>query len=187
MASVRQLLIISSIVIACILVGMLAMGLTMMGRSLQTQFQTDSENAVATLALALQGQPDDARAWVLDAAFQQGRYQTLRLETADGRLVYEDAHGNQGVGDAPAWFSSLVASGTHVAQRRLADGAILSLVMDSRPGRDTLWAHAVQWGLLALGIAAFWALFAAALVSRLRHEFEQISGAKAVDPALGDE
>jgi len=171
MASVRQLLVISSIVIACILVGMLAMGLSMMGRSLQTQSQADSENAVATLALALQGRPDDARARVLDAVFQQGRYQSLRLVAADGRPVYEGAHGDQAVGDAPAWFSGLVSTGTHLAQRRMADGATLSLVIDPRPGRDTLWAHALQWSLLALGIAAFWGLFAAALVARLRREF----------------
>ncbi len=191
MASVRQLLVISSIVIACILVGMLAMGLSMMGRSLQNQSQADSENAVATLALALQGQPDDAaRARVLDAAFQQGRFQALRLE-GPGGTVYEGAHGGgQAAGDAPAWFSGLVTIGTHVARRRLADGATLSLVMDPRPSRDTLWAHAVQWALLALGIAAFWALFVAALLARLRRDFGEFAGdapeVKVTDSAPAD-
>ncbi|MER1967864.1 EAL domain-containing protein [Castellaniella sp. GW247-6E4] len=191
MASLRQLLVISSIVIACILVGMLAMGLSMMSRSLQIQSQADSENAVATLALALQGQPDAAaRARVLDAAFQQGRFQTLRLESADGGPVYEGTHSGGTVGDAPAWFAGLAAAKPHVAQRRLADGASLGLVMDPRPGLDALWAHAVQWALLALGIAAFWALFAAALIARLHREFGELAGGapeiKVTDSAPAD-
>lgn len=172
MASVRQLLSISSIIIACILVGMLAMGMSMMGRSLQTQSQADSENAVATLALAIQDRSDEARAHILDAVFQQGRFQLLRLEASGGQAIYEGALGDQDVGNAPAWFSSLVAGDAHLAQRRLADDTTLSLVMDPRPGRDTLWAHAVQWALLAVGIAAFWALFAASLVARVSREFD---------------
>ncbi|HUH41365.1 MAG TPA: EAL domain-containing protein [Castellaniella sp.] len=175
MASVKQLLLISSIVIGCMLAGMLATGLSVMGRGLQAQTQLDSENAVATLALLLAGQTENsARAQMLGAAFQQGRFQQLRLQAPDGQVAFDAEHSATSVGDAPAWFARWMAPESHLAQRRLADGATLSLVIDPRPAGDTLWAHTLQWALLAAGIAAFWALFVAALLSRLHRVLEAV-------------
>ncbi len=103
MASVRQLLVISSLVIACILVGMLAMGTSLMERRLDAQLQTDGENAAATLALLVGAQPDAAaRARVLDAAFQQGRFSDLALTPDDATApVFQSRRPGRSTGDAP--------------------------------------------------------------------------------------
>ncbi|MDN5842547.1 MAG: EAL domain-containing protein [Alcaligenaceae bacterium] len=178
MPSLRQLIIISSIVIACILIGMLAMGLNLMGRSLDAQLQTDGENAVATLALLVSEHPDGASAApLLDVVFQQGRYQSLVLRTADGRMIFEAHRALLDTGGAPAWFGALVPVNARAAQRVVPGTGVLQLLMDARPAREALWNHAVQWGLMAIGIALFWALFVAALMARMRHEWDHVGGA----------
>ncbi|MBV2182504.1 MAG: EAL domain-containing protein [Castellaniella sp.] len=169
MASVRQLLVISSLVIACILVGMLAVGTRLMDRQLDAQMQIDGENAAATLALLVSAQPDPAaRERVLDAAFQQGRFAELALHSADGGTLFQARRRVSSVADAPAWFSAWSDIQPHRAQRQIPDVGQLALVLDATPARDALWAHVMQWLWLALGIGAFWALFLAALLSRLR-------------------
>lgn len=169
MASIRQLLVISSLVIACILVGMLATGTGLMARKLDAQGQVDSENAVATLALLVSAQSDPAdRRHVLDSSFQQGRFARLTLASPDGAAIFEARRMNPRMGDAPGWFDVLADVTPHVASRDIPGVGRLSLVLNSGPARDALWAHVLQWTWLALGIAAFWALFVAALLSRLR-------------------
>ncbi|MBV6273951.1 EAL domain-containing protein [Alcaligenaceae bacterium CGII-47] len=180
MASLRQLLVISSIVIACILIGMLVMGLSLMGRSLDAQLQTDSENAVSTLALLVSAARGDSTSTTqaLDAVFQQGRYQSLSLEGPSGQILYEGRRLRpQGVGDTSSWFDSMIAIEPHVAQRVVPQLGTVRLVMDAQAARDALGSHAQQWMLLALGIALFWALFIASLLSRFRREWATGMGA----------
>ncbi|MGB5806748.1 MAG: EAL domain-containing protein [Castellaniella sp.] len=168
----RQLLVISSLVIACILVGMLAMGTSLMERRLDAQLQTDSENAAATLALLVSAQPDAAaRARVLDAAFQQGRYADLALTPDDVTApAFQSRRPGRSAGDAPGWFTALVDLQPHQASRQVAGVGALRLTLDPGPARDALWTHVLQWTWLALGLAAFWALFVVALVNRMRRE-----------------
>jgi EAL domain-containing protein (putative c-di-GMP-specific phosphodiesterase class I)/GGDEF domain-containing protein len=176
MASIRQLLVISSLVIACILVVMLATGTSLMARKMDAQGQVDTENAVATLALLVSAQPSEqARQRVLDASFQQGRFARLALTSADGAAVFEARPLNPRGGDAPAWFGLLADVPPHVATRTIPGVGQLSVVLDPGPARDALWAHMLQWTWLALGIAAFWALFVAALLSRLRHALADLA------------
>ncbi|HEX2517913.1 MAG TPA: LapD/MoxY N-terminal periplasmic domain-containing protein, partial [Castellaniella sp.] len=164
MASIRQLLVISSLVIACILVGMLAAGTGLMERKLDAQGQVDSENTVATLALLVSAQPDPRdRRQVLDSSFQQGRFARLTLASPDGAAVFDARRMNSRTGDAPTWFGVLAGITPHVASRDIPGVGRLSLVLDPGSARDALWAHVLQWTWLALGIAAFWALFVAAL------------------------
>ncbi|HET8703942.1 EAL domain-containing protein [Castellaniella sp.] len=172
MASVRQLLVISSLVIACILVGMLAMGTSLMERRLDAQLQTDSENAAATLALLVRAQPDAAaRTKVLDAAFQQGRFASLTFTPDDpSAAVFQSSRPGNFAGDAPDWFTALADIQPHQASRQIAGIGALRLTLDPVPARDALWTHVQQWTWLALGLAAFWALFVVALVSRVRRE-----------------
>lgn len=172
MASVRQLLVISSLVIACILVGMLAMGTSLMERRLDAQLQTDGENAAATLALLVGAQPDAAaRARVLDAAFQQGRFSDLALTPDDATApVFQSRRPGRSTGDAPDWFTALADLQPHQASRQVAGVGALRLTLDPAPARDALWTHVLQWTWLALGLAAFWALFVVALVNRVRRE-----------------
>jgi hypothetical protein len=172
MASLRQLLVISSLVIACILVGMLAVGTSLMERKLDGQGQNDGENAAATLALLVSAQADDpARVRVLQAAFQQGRFATLALHSPAGAALFEAHRQTREVGDAPDWFVTLAGLEPHPAVRRMPGIGQLDLTLDPGPSLDALWAHVVQWTWLALGIAGFWALFVVALVSRIRREF----------------
>lgn len=190
MASLRQLLVISSLVIACMLLGMMAVGTQMMERQLDGQLQTDGENAVSTLALLVSVQPDaKARLAVLAAAFQQGRFRTLTLRAADGTPEFHETRQATGATDAPGWFSALTPIDPHRAVRRIPSVGELALVLDAAPARDTLWAHFVQWAWLALGILAFWALFVASLMARIRRVLVQISAAPEIhatsDP--GDE
>lgn len=179
MASVRQLLVISSLVIACILVGMLAVGTRLMDRQLDGQLQSDGENAVATLALLVSAQADPtARVRVLEAAFQQGRFAELSLRRG-GDAAFQARRTSASVSDAPAWFADWGAITPHHARRQLGDGSQLDLVLDPGPARDALWAHVIQWLWLALGIAAFWALFLAALLSRLGRALADAPAAEA--------
>ncbi|MGB3836909.1 EAL domain-containing protein [Castellaniella sp.] len=172
MASVRQLLVISSLVIACILISMLAVGARLMDRQLDAQLQTDGENAVATLALLISAQPNaPARARVLDAAFQQGRFSQMALQTPGGSFEFQARRPDTALAEAPRWFSAMAGIQPHEASRQVPEVGKLSLVLDSRPAQDAMWAHMMQWLWLALGIAAFWALFLAALLSRLRRAF----------------
>ena len=172
MASVRQLLVISSLVIACILLGMLTMGTSLMERRLDAQMQTDGENAAATLALLISAQPDAAaRTRVLDAAFQQGRFADLALLPADpAGASYQSRRPGLTAADAPDWFSTLADIQPHQASRQIPGVGPLHLTLDPVPARDALWTHVQQWTWLALGLAAFWALFVVSLVSRVRHE-----------------
>ncbi len=180
MASLRQLLVISSVVIACILVVMLAVGMGLMERKLDAQLQTDGENVVATLALLVGSQPDQAaRARVLDAAFQQGRFQELSLLGPDGTVVFQGHRQRLSGADTPRGWSTLVQVGTHRATRRVPGAGQLILVLDMDSAREALWAHIVQWFWLALGLAAFWALFVAALVARVRRELAAARSAPA--------
>ncbi|MGB6243027.1 MAG: EAL domain-containing protein [Castellaniella sp.] len=173
MASVRQLLVISTLVIACILVGMLAIGTQLMDRQLDGQLQSDGENAVATLALLVSAQPDQAaQVRVLEAAFQQGRFADLSLRADDGASVFQARRTSSAAAAAPAWFAAWGHIQPHQAQRQIGGVGRLSLMLDAAPARDALWAHVVQWLWLALGIAAFWALFLAALLSRLRYALQ---------------
>lgn len=172
MASVRQLLVISSLVITCILVGMLAMGTSLMERRLDAQLQADSENTAATLALLVSAQSDAAaRARVLDAAFQQGRFADLALTSDDAAgVAFQSRSLGRSAGDAPAWFASVADIQPRTASRQVAGVGSLRLTLDPGPARDALWTHVVQWAWLALGLAAFWALFVVALLSRVRRE-----------------
>lgn len=186
MASIRQLLVISSLVIACMLIGMLAAGTGIMARQLDAQSQLDSENAAATLALLMHAQPDAAaRQRVLDAAFQQGRFARLALAAPDGANLFERVRPRLQTVGVPAWFAALADVSAHQATRQIAGVGRLSLVLDPGPERDALWTHAVQWSWLALGIAAFWALFVAALLARLRHALEDVSAVVEAAPARG--
>lgn len=176
MASIRQLLVISSLVIACILVGMLAAGTGLMERELDAQAQLDGENAAATLALLMSAQPDaPARERVLDAAFQQGRFARLSLKAPDGVALFEARRARAPAMDAPAWFASLANVAPHRAARTIPGVGELSLVLDAGPALGALWTHTVQWTWLAFGIAAFWALFVAALLARLRHALSDLA------------
>lgn len=170
MASLRQLLLISSLVMACMLVGVLAVGTGLMARELDDQMRTQAENAAATLALLTRAQADDAaRQQVLDAAFQQGRFTQLALKAPDGRMIFDARRrAGAGVDDAPAWFVAMADVAPHEALREVAGAGQLRLVLDAGPARQALWTHVVQWIWLALGIAAFWALFVASLKARLR-------------------
>ena len=183
MASVRQLLVISSLVIACILAGMLAMGTSLMERRLDAQLQTDGENAAATLALLVSAQPDAAaRARVLDAAFQQGRFSDLTLTPDDAAdSVFQPRVPGYSAGDAPGWFIALADIQPHQASRRLTGIGMLRLTLDPGPARDALWTHVMQWTWLALGLAAFWALFVVALSNRVR---KALSAAPADAPEI---
>jgi EAL domain-containing protein (putative c-di-GMP-specific phosphodiesterase class I)/GGDEF domain-containing protein len=192
MASIRQLLVISSLVIACILVGMLATGTGLMERKLDAQGQVDSENTVATLALLVSAQPDPRdRRQVLDSSFQQGRFARLTLASPDGAAVFDARRMNSRTGDAPTWFGRLAGITPHVASRDIPGVGRLSLVLDPGSARDALWAHVLQWTWLALGIAAFWALFVAALLSRLRRALADLAADAApeikVKPQSDDE
>ncbi|HEX7387509.1 MAG TPA: LapD/MoxY N-terminal periplasmic domain-containing protein [Castellaniella sp.] len=176
MASIRQLLVISSLVIACILIVMLATGTGLMERKLDEQAQTDAENTVATLSLLLSAQPDAAaRERVLGAAFQQGRFAKLSLAAPNGVGLFEAHRSTRGVADAPSWFQAMTRVHPHLAHRTIPGVGQVSLVLDSGPASDALWTHVLQWTWLALGIAAFWALFVAALLSRLRHALSEIT------------
>ncbi|MFV0283216.1 MAG: LapD/MoxY N-terminal periplasmic domain-containing protein [Castellaniella sp.] len=170
MASVRQLLVISSLVIACILVGMLAVGVSLMERRLDAQLQTDSENAAATLALLISAQPDAAaRRRVLDAAFQQGRFAELALKPDEASAPdFQARRPARSVGDAPGWFGALADIQPHQAVRQVAGVGTLRLTLGLEPARDALWSHVMQWTWLALGLAAFWILFIVALGARVR-------------------
>ncbi|CAM5783803.1 EAL domain-containing protein [Castellaniella caeni] len=179
MASVRQLLVISTLVIACILVGMLAVGTRMMDRQLDGQLQIDGDNAVATLALLVSVQPDAAaRARVLAAAFQQGRFAALALRGDDDTVAFEARRLSPGVAGAPSGLMAWADIQPHQAQRQIAGVGRLSLVLDPTPAREALWAHVAQWLWLALGIAAFWALFLAALLARLRKALAETPAAE---------
>jgi EAL domain-containing protein (putative c-di-GMP-specific phosphodiesterase class I)/GGDEF domain-containing protein len=177
MASVRQLLVISSLVIACILAGMLAMGTSLMERRLDAQLQTDGENAAATLALLVGAQPDAAaRARVLDAAFQQGRFADLGFTPDDPAApVFQSRRPGRSAGDAPDWFDALADIQPHPASRQVAGAGSLRLTLDPGPARDALWTHVLQWTWLALGLAAFWALFVIALSARVRRELSAVA------------
>lgn len=178
MASVRQLLVISTLVIACILVGMLAVGTQLMDKRLDSQLQNDGENAAATLALLVSAQSDrTAQVRVLDAAFQQGRFAELSLQD-DGVAVFQARRLPSAAADAPSWFAAWGHIQPHPAQRLIDGAGRLSLVLDPAPARDALWAHVIQWLWLALGIAAFWALFLAALLSRLRRVLQDAAAAE---------
>ncbi|GAA0771921.1 LapD/MoxY N-terminal periplasmic domain-containing protein [Castellaniella ginsengisoli] len=181
MASVRQLLVISSLVIACILVGMLAMGTSLMERRLDAQLQTDGENAAATLALLVSAQPGaEARVRVLEAAFQQGRFADLDLAPDDPAApAFQSRRTAHSTGDAPDWFTALVDIQPHQASRQVAGVGALRLTLDPGPARDALWAHVSQWTWLALGLAAFWALFVVALMARVRRELAASAAADA--------
>lgn len=149
------------------------MGLSLTSRNLDAQLQTDSENAASTIALLVSvSQHDSAStARVLDAVFQQGRYQSLSLEGPSGQALYEGQRmRTQGAADTTSWFDSLIAIEPHLAQRVVPEVGTVRLVMDAQAARDVLRTHAQQWVLLALGIALFWALFVAALLSRFRRE-----------------
>lgn len=174
MASIRQLLVISSWIIACILVIMMATGTGLMTRTLDARLQTDSQNAAATLALLVAAQPDAlTRGRVLNAAFQQGRFMRLELRASDGQALYQGARHGAGSSDAPGWFTALADVSPHQAQRTIAGVGELLLILDPTPARDALWTHALQWIWLALGIGAFWALFVAALLARLREALRE--------------
>lgn len=164
---------------ACILIGMLVMGLNLMGRSLDAQLQTDSENAVSTLALLVSVGHEDASSapQVLEAVFQQGRYQTLSLQGASGEMLYEGRRARAPGAESSSWFDHFVAIEPHLAQRTVPGVGTVRLTMDAQAARDALWDHAQQWALLALGIALFWALFVAALLSRFRREWSGGLGA----------
>ncbi|WP_323018674.1 EAL domain-containing protein [Castellaniella sp.] len=179
MASVRQLLVISTLVIACILIGMLAIGTQLMDRQLDSQLQNDGENAAATLALLVSAQPDPAaRVRVLEAAFQQGRFADLSLRADGDTAVFQARRLTSATADAPGWFAAWGHIQPHQAQRQIDGVGRLSLVLDPAPARDALWAHVTQWLWLALGIAAFWALFLAALLSRLRRVLQDAATAE---------
>lgn len=174
MASVRQLLMISTLVIACILIGMLAVGTQLMSRQLEGQLQTDGENAAATLALLISAQPDRAaQEKVLDSAFQQGRFQALSLVGQEGAAIFQARRLLSPVSGMPGWLAGWSNLQAHQASRKITAVGQLDLALDPGPAQDALWAHIMQWLWLALGIAAFWALFLAALLARLRKAYAE--------------
>ncbi len=178
MSLIRQLLLLLLGSLLLAFVGSFTVHVGATRQVLQTQLNLkNSDNAVA-LAMVLSQQKGDAELMklVMAAQFDTGFYKDIRLQSAEGQVLFvrqTDAKPQH----APAWFMSLLPIQSVAGVAQVADGwrAIGSVHVSSQTAyaHDELWRGSL-WSAAALaGIGLLAALLASALVQRIRRPLDQ--------------
>lgn len=176
MSLLRQLLLSVTVAIVFILVGTLVFSVDGARQYLNTQLQTQSENAASSLALSLSqpsNQDEVTRELLIVALYDSGQFREIRLTGTDGRVLFErHMDAGQGRGVAPKWFSDILPLITPTAVRHVSDGwaqvGELAITSDDLSARDSLWGSTVKVFGLVVGAGILWALFAVLLIRWLK-------------------
>lgn len=145
---------------------------------LHHQLEARNVDAARTLALALAHERTDAQALhqAIGPLFAAGRYDRVRLLSADGRVLTERAE--PPVEDAaPGWFVARMALTPPAGVAALPNGVRVEVVSDVDEAHADLW-RGTLYALLALLLllAALLGALAHALVGRLRKPLEAVVG-----------
>lgn len=177
MSLLKRLLLSVTIAILVILVGTLAFSIGAARQYLDGQLQSESENAVSSLALLL-SQPSNqdpvTRELLMMALFDSGQFRDIRLTAPDGAELFarQQAESTQTANAAPQWFSRSLPLSQPRAERVVSNGwqqvGQLSLTVDNRYASTALWHSSVRMSTLVLGAGLAWALFVVMLLNWFR-------------------
>lgn len=167
MSLLKQLLVSLSIALLCILVGTLVFSTTAARSYLVEQLHSQSDNAVASLALSLSqsaNQEPVTQELLMSALFDTGQFRSIRMEAPDGRVLFErEQNEAAGQGAAPLWFQSLMPLPLAQGQRAVSDGwrqiGQVQVTVDNRFAQTVLWESALKMAGLIVLAGGAWALF----------------------------
>lgn len=111
MSLFRQLAIMLTLFLSIILVSVMVLNFKTASEFVQNQLYTDAKNTAHSLGLSLSkvADPQDSSSMdtMINAIFDSGYYQSIKLVDLDGKVVYE-RHNDMRVSDVPQWFISIV-------------------------------------------------------------------------------
>jgi predicted signal transduction protein with EAL and GGDEF domain len=181
MSLLKQLLLSVTIAIVCILAGTLAFSIDAARQYLDGQLQSESENAVSSLALSLSqpgSQDETTRELLMMALYDSGHFRSIRMTDPDGAVLFErERPSARDTKTAPNWFNRWLPLSAPTAVRDVSDGwrqlGKVSLTVDNAYAQDALWESSVRVLLLVLGAGIVWGLFAMLLVRWLKRALRE--------------
>lgn len=177
MSLLKRLLLSVTVAILVILAGTLAFSIGAARQYLDGQLQSESENAVSSLALSLSqpaNQDPVTRELLMMALFDSGQFRDIRLTAPDGTQLFarQQTEPAPTAKEAPPWFSRSLPLSEPRAERAVSNGwqqvGQLSLTVDSRYARTALWHSSVRMTTLVLVAGIAWALFVVVLLNWFR-------------------
>ncbi|QEA12469.1 bifunctional diguanylate cyclase/phosphodiesterase [Comamonas flocculans] len=182
MSLLNRLLFSVTLAIATILMGTLGWSVTSARQYLDSQLQSEGDNAVSALALSLSqpaNQDPVTRDLLMMALFDTGKFSAITLTGLDGKSLFERRQTPQSRyrGQAPGWFVALLPLRAPQAQRAISDGwkqvGQLSLTVDNGYAYDALWRSSTRISLLVIVAGLAWAIFVAVLLRWFRRVLHQ--------------
>lgn len=175
MSLLRQLLLSVTVAIIAILVGTLLLSVNAARDYLNTQLQSESDNAASSLALSL-SQPSNQdpvlRELLITALFDSGQFQAIELRDSQGNELVSRRMQRPASVSAPDWFSQWLPLRAPQATRHVSDGwtqvGDLTVVADDSAAKSALWDSSVRvlgWVVLA---GALWLIFVVLLTRWLK-------------------
>ena len=167
MSLLKQLLVSLSVALLGILVGTLVFSTTAARSYLAEQLYTQSDNAVASLALSLSqagNQEPVTQELLMSALFDTGQFRAIQMTAPDGRVVFERQQNSApSEGGVPQWFQLLMPLPLAQGQRAISDGwrqiGQVQVTVDNRSAQTALWDSALKMAGLIVLAGGAWALF----------------------------
>lgn len=176
MSLLKQLLISLSVALLVILLGTLVFNSSAARSYLAEQLHTQSDNAVASLALSLSqsaNQEPVTQELLMSALFDTGQFRTIRMTAPDGAVVFERQQSLAAGEDAvPAWFQSLMPLPLAEGHRAVSNGwrqvGHVQVTVDNRFAQTALWHSTMKMAGLIVLAGASWAFFVTLLMRWFR-------------------
>ena len=176
MSLLKQLLISLSVALLGILAGTLVFSSTAARSYLAEQLRTQSDNAVASLALSLSqpaNQDPVTQELLMSALFDTGQFRSIRMTAPDGDVVFERQQAQATADEkVPDWFQSLMPLPLAQADRAVSDGwrqiGKVQVTVDNRSAQTALWHSTLKMAGLIVLAGGAWAFFVTLLMRWFR-------------------
>ncbi|MGN1056872.1 MAG: LapD/MoxY N-terminal periplasmic domain-containing protein [Comamonas sp.] len=181
MSLLKQLLLSVTVALLVIVAGTMGLSAHSARTYLQEQLETQSENAVTSLALSLSqpaNQDPVTQSLLMSALFDTGQFHAVRLVSPEGSTLFEREQSLEALqSQTPSWFQRLMPLPRATSERAVSNGwnplGVVSVTVDNRIAQVTLWHNSLRllvWVLLA---GVIWFSFVGWLLRWFRRMLEQ--------------
>lgn len=173
MSLLHRLLWSVTVAITVILLGALVLSIGSARMYLQGTLQSQGENAVSSLAIALSqpaNQDPITQELLMTALFDSGQFASVRMVDPAGQTMFarERQPTERQAASAPAWFVQALPLPSPMAQRAVSDGwkqvGMVRLVVDNAYATTALWDSSLKMAAWVVGAGLVWSCFVIALL-----------------------
>ncbi len=174
MSLLRQLLVISSLVIVCAFVGILALGSNQLENSLTVQAQANAKTFIDNLSIVISAQPDaESRAKVLKLAYQQDKIYALNFIDNQGQEIFAQDRSDELSANQP-WTGFIASVKPLKISKDIKNIGYLSVTINPIHENDVIKSYIYQWLWAIAIVLGLWLIFIGVLKSSLRKLFRQV-------------